>query len=368
MTHSFNLKKLKFTVLFAIAYLTQGFERGLQKLWYKAAEFASPAPALGLVYVPTLTVVRTWALILLSCAMLIGGLIIQSYGLVTLSLVSIAGTRGESYWGSGELMAGASHLYDDCAVRESFPVTATTTGASSTLQFAEPAGSAKISDFVKINQYIEIGNTPLATGNKYAMVLAIDDDLDTVTLDKEVNVATATEVRVFAQMMLGGYDDFKVSFGINKLDLTDILDGGESPSDKVVNGGYCNIEIGLARNSLQRQDRVTQGFEIQYDATGKPNAFAFGVPIGELDSRIVRELVAVRLSGGRELDGPQYKVRFFRAAPAVESESSYNNQQIFYQTMYQCYTSMNHRYKGANLFYASSNFQFDPAEQSEYIV
>jgi len=371
--------RISFLFTFTLSYILLGIETIFQNAWFKAVEIVSPKSALGVVFVPNLVALKAWFRIMFAI-LLLAIAFYSSIGVdslsdnlnytiptFTLGLVSIAGVRGNSYWGSGDLMAGASNLYDDCAVRESLPWTATTTGSSTTLAFAS-VGTDQIKDFLSVNQYIEIGDTPLGTGNKYAMVLAIDEATDSITLDKAVNIAAATEVRVFARMKLGGYDDFKISFGISKIDLKDVLAAGESPANMVVNGGYCNLAIGLARNSLQRQSRVTQGFFVQSDATGVPNAFAWGAPIGELDSQIERELIAVRVSGGTELADPQYMIRFFRATPKVESENSYNNNQIFYQTMYTCYPSDNHVYKKTKLFYASSNFLFDAPETSEEII
>ncbi|MCZ8345163.1 MAG: hypothetical protein O9346_01990 [Leptospiraceae bacterium] len=376
MTHS---NKILFLVTFTLSYFMHAFEQIVQKIWFKAVEIVSPKSALGVVYVPNLVAIKSWFRILFAIICILvafyASISIDNFAnnvnitlpTFSLGLVSIAGVRGNSYWGSGDLMAGASNLYDDCAIRPSLPWTATTTGSSTTLTFSG-VSAGSIADHLKVNQYIEIGDTPLAAGNKYAMVLAINETTDSVTLDKAVNVSAASEVRVFARMKLGGYDDFKISFGISKIELKDVLAAGESPANMVVNGGYCNIAIGLARNSLQRQSRVTQGFFVQSDNSGNPDAFAWGAPIGELDSQIERELMAVRVSGGTELAEPQFMIRFFRATPKVESENSYNNNQIFYQTMYTIYPSDNHVYKKTKLFYASSNFVFDAPEASEEII
>jgi len=218
------LTRTSFLFSFTLSYLAFAFENLVQKTWFKAVEFVSPNTALGVVFVPNIQAIKSWLRIIFAVTCIVTAFyasisveafadnIYHTIPTFTLGLISIAGVRGNSYWGSGDLMAGASNLYDDCAVRTSLPWTVTTTGSSTTLAFATVGVGELIGDYLKINEYIEIGDTPLTTGNKYAMVLAIDETANTATLDKAVDITVATEVRVFSRMKLGGYDDFKISF------------------------------------------------------------------------------------------------------------------------------------------------------------
>lgn len=123
---------------------------------------------------------------------------------------------------------------------------------------------------------------------------------------------------------LGETDSIILRFGVEKADLK-TSQYGTQPKDKVVTGEMCSIEFGLAESSIERLEKVLQGFRVKYALT-TPTGYSFGSSLGQRDSEILKQMTVTLIEGGTVSTDPLDKITIWKVAPMVNIEYTYDAQ------------------------------------------
>lgn len=121
---------------------------------------------------------------------------------------------------------------------------------------------------------------------------------------------------------LGETDSIILRFGVEKADLK-TSQYGTQPKDKVVTGEMCSIEFGLAESSIERLEKVLQGFRVKYSGSS-PTGYSFGGSLGQRDSDILKQMTLTLIENGQPSTDPLDKITIWKVAPMVNIEYTYD--------------------------------------------
>lgn len=198
-----------------------------------------------------------------------------------------------------------------------------------------------------------VGDYITSDGLKYAKITAIAS-ATALTIDAATLLLNASAIRKFTAINLGGVDSVSIKASTKKVGLQE-AQYGESDADAVVTGGDCSVEFSITRSSLDRLQRIMQGF-VTHKTAGTYDGYGIGVALGENDSDIVQQLTLVRIVGGVESTNPLDTLHFPKSAPKTEAEWKYDAKtQRLTKSMFTAYRSADHVLDGKELFCYAGN-------------
>lgn len=144
---------------------------------------------------------------------------------------------------------------------------------------------------------------------------------------------------------LGQFDSLTISKKVTKVDLME-SQAGAAPADKAVSSQNYTLSLGMSRATVDRMEKIVQGFKVDRDTSGQPQRLFLSSVIGQLDSSIVKQLTVIEIIDGIEADPvtlPFHIWYFPKAAPMSDStELVYDAAtQRYYKTTFQIYVDEN---------------------------
>jgi hypothetical protein len=244
--------------------------------------------------------------------------------------LAIGGIEGNSVLGKSTLSLGpAQVLYGNA----NNPVVAGVT-------FTSTSGSTAVTGtgFTTLNGIVPGAWLLPTTGTALVQVAVVTSATAIVLASAATQTLTAVTVRIADVLDLGGTTKTSFKFGLTKAELKE-SQSGDTAADRAVTGYNSSIEIELTRATIARIQKVTQGVQIVRDAlTGAIKGFGFGLPIGETDLDISKQLYITLYSGGAISTNPLDQITFLKVAPMTEAELMYDaSGQRVYKTTFNAY-------------------------------
>lgn len=117
---------------------------------------------------------------------------------------------------------------------------------------------------------------------------------------------------------LGGVDSIVVTKSITKIGLRE-AQAGDRDADRAISAQQFDIVLGMSRATIDRNELVVQGFEVERDSGGEPIRL-YGVDlVGQLDSSVAKQLTIHEIiEGGLSTDAREI-IDFLKVAPNIES-------------------------------------------------
>jgi len=139
---------------------------------------------------------------------------------------------------------------------------------------------------------------------------------------------------------IGGTDQITITMQISKIELRE-SQGGDRPSDRAVSAQIYQISCGLSRATIERLEKIVQGFHVEEDSAGDPIR-VYGTDIlSQKDSDIVKQLTFKEIVDGAVTTNPLRIIDFWKVAPLTESvELVFDaTTQRYFGVMFECYKS-----------------------------
>lgn len=119
-------------------------------------------------------------------------------------------------------------------------------------------------------------------------------------------------------MDMGGVDSLVVTKSITKIGLRE-AQAGDRDADRAVSAQQYDIVFGMSRATIERNEQVVQGFEVEKDSGGNPTRI-YGVDlVGQRDSSIAKQLTVHEIVDGVLSTNPLEIIDFPVTAPNIES-------------------------------------------------
>ena len=252
------------------------------------------------------------------------------YAVATFAGLAIPGTEGDSVLGKSTLSLGpAQVLYGSITQSIISGVTFTSTAASTAV-----TGTG----FTSANGIVPGVWLLPTTGTALVQVLTVTSATALVLASPAPQTLAAVTVKIADVIDLGGTTKTSFKFGLTKAELKE-SQSGDTAADRAVTGYNASIEIELTRATISRIQKITQGFQIVRDAiTGVIKGFGFGLPIGQTDLDISKQLIINLYSGGAISANPLDQIVFLKVAPMTDAELMYDAAgQRVYKTTFNAY-------------------------------
>jgi hypothetical protein len=262
------------------------------------------------------------------------------------------GSLGSSALGSNNLRLGPCNAYygsDDY-------IQLTGTADRDAVNLKELVGTGtSFTTELKVGDWILFSTT--YTGIPYRVVKINSNT--SLEVDRDLPSLTGTNIYKTDLIFLGRTDATTLKWKVNKADLKASQEG-DSPADRAVVGYEVSIEMGLAEPTLERLDRIVQGFIAQFDSSGNYKGGAFTLPIGQSDSEIANTLHLIRIVKGQESSDVLDHIRIFKAVPVTDSEVKYDaSSQLFMKQTFNAYIDRTKKVNGAPVIFVVGDVTFD---------
>jgi hypothetical protein len=239
--------------------------------------------------------------------------IVTGTGILAIAPV-ITGDKGSSFFGSNNLTLGPANVYYG---NFNLPNLAGTISITINTDTVTGVGTA-FNTVLKVGDYVLFNSSTIPVQIK---------EITSATSMKTMTLAPSTLAAVTFKKVecvnLGGNDGVTLKFGVKKTELKE-AQAGDNAADKAITGYMCDIEFGLTRTTLERIEKLLQGFQTQRNIGGDYVGGGFGYPSGETDLDIASQLRIVRIKKGIESIDPMDLVTILKCAPNVEAESKYD--------------------------------------------
>lgn len=238
------------------------------------------------------------------------------YAMASFTGLAIPGTEGNSVLGKSTLSLGpAQVLYGNISPSVVSGVTFTSTSASTAV-----TGTG----FTSANGIVPGVWLLPTTGTALVQVATVTSATALVLRSPATQTLSAVTVKIADVVDLGGTTKTSFKFGLTKAELKE-SQSGDTAADRAVTGYNASIEIELTRATIARLEKVTQGFQVSRDPlTGLIKGFGFGLPIGETDLDISKQLMVTLYSGGAISTDPLDQITFLKVAPMTDAELMYD--------------------------------------------
>lgn len=262
------------------------------------------------------------------------------------------GILGKTALGSDGLRLGPCNVY----YGKENPIQITGTGNEDAIDTKKLSGTGtSFTTELKVGDWIVFNNT--YTGVPWRVV-KINSDTE-LLVDRDLPDLTSNNIYKVDLIYLGGTDATSLKWKINKADLK-VSQEGDAAADRAVTGYEVSVEMGLASPTLERIDKIVQGFIAQFDTNGNYKGGAFTLPIGEMDSEIASELHLIRIVKGAESTDPLDHIRIFKAVPVVDSEVKYDaSSQLFMKQTFNVYVDRTRKVNGKPVIFAVGDITYD---------
>lgn len=228
---------------------------------------------------------------------------------------AIPGTEGDSVLGKRTLSLGpAQVLYGSINPTVVAGVTYTSTSGD-----PDVTGTG----FTEANGIVP-GVWLLPTGaTAFVQVATVTSATALVLMANSPDALTGVTLKIADMIDLGGTTKTSFKFGLTKAELKE-SQAGDTAADRAVTGYNASVEIELTRATIARLASVTQGLQVVRDVDGVITGFGFGLPIGETDLEIAKQLVINLYSRGAVSTDPLDQIVFLKVAPMTDSELMYD--------------------------------------------
>ncbi|MCK6381889.1 MAG: hypothetical protein L6Q54_11680 [Leptospiraceae bacterium] len=264
--------------------------------------------------------------------------------------MSILGTEGRTWFGDVNGEISPANAYFKTEVLANLAGTVAVAGTAVTGTGTSFTTSFSVGQYVMFNDL-----TP-----KISKITAIASNTS-MTIEDSLTVPALTTYRLYEEFWLGqtmGGITAKVS--IKKSDIKHDQQG-DSRADAVVTGYEGTVEIPMSEATAYRMSKVFQGFKAHLNLTGGIVGSTQGVPIGERDTTIARQLTLYKIVGGLDSTDPDDKVDFFVCAPSAEMEAKYDAAgQRTVKVTFNLYRDTTKKVDGVPLLWGSGTYTLDP--------
>ncbi len=263
----------------------------------------------------------------------------------------IPGSLGISALGSDYFRLGPCNVY--YGKLDPAALTGTVTRDTVNLKELDGTGTQFTSE-LKVGDYIVFDLS--YAGIPWRIVSIIDNG--TLLVDRDLPNISASNFYKVDLINLGFTDATSLKWKVNKVDLK-ASQMGDSPADRATTGYEVSVEMGLTNPTLERLDRIVQGFIAQFDVNANYKGAAFVLPIGQFDSEIANELHLIRIVNGAESIDPLDHIRIFKAVPVTDTEVKYDaSSQLILKQTFNAYADYTKKINGAPAIFAVGDVTF----------